>query len=224
MSPSKVFSSAAEAVADIPGGAIVMVGGYAVPGTPQGLVSALISQGACELTCISGPWYGKDPDLVDVPRLVASGRVTKIITTPPIDQDGLLPAMERRREGTLEVEIVGQGTLAERMRAAGAGLGAVLLPTEGSAATDPANETSVINGVSCTLETPIRADFALIRAHRGDSLGNLVYRRTQRNWNPIMAAAARVTIVEVDEIVEPGELDPELVITPGIYVDRIVEA
>ena len=223
MSSSKVFSSAAEAVADISDGAIVMIGGYAVPGTPQGLVSALISKGARDLTCISGPWYGGEPGLSDVSSLVAGGQVKRIITATPIDQDCFVPALDRRSQGTLEVEIVSQGTLAERIRAAGAGLGAVLLPAGEGAAIDPAKGTRVINGVVCTLETPLMADFALIRAHKADSLGNLVYRRAQRNWNPTMATAARVTIAEVDEILEPGDLDPELVITPGIYVNRIVE-
>ena len=223
MPSSKVYSSASEAVADIHDGATVMVGGYAAPGTPHSLVLALMNKGVRDLTCISGPWYRKDPDLSDVSTLVARGMVRRIITASPIDQDSFVPALDRQREGTLEVEIVSQGTLAERIRAAGAGLGAVLLPAGESAAIDLAKGTRIINGVMCTLETPLRADFALIRAHKADRLGNLIYRRAQRNWNPVMATAARVTIAEVDEILEPGDLDPELVITPGIYVNRIVE-
>lgn len=223
MSSSKIFPSAAKAIADISDGAIVMIGGYAVPGTPQGLVSALISKGARDLTCISGPWYGGGAGLIDVSSLVAGGQVKRIITATPIDKDSLVPVLDRQREGTLEFEIVSQGTLAERIRAAGAGLGAVLLPAGEGTAIYPAKGTHIINGVACTLETPLRADFALIRAHKADSLGNLVYRRAQRNWNPTMATAARVTIAEVDEILEPGDLDAELVISPSIYVNRIVE-
>lgn len=224
MPSDKVFSSADAAVADIPDGAIVMVGGYAVPGTPQGLVRALLSRAAQGLTCISGPWYCKDPDLFDVARLVAAGRVRKVITATPIHSGPIASAMERWRSGELEIETVAQGTLAERIRAGGAGLGGVFLPAHGGDAIDLTKEMRGIDGVPCSLEVSLKADFALLRAHRADTLGNLVYRRTQRNWNPIMATAAAVTIAEVDEIVEPGDLDPELVITPAIYVDRIVRA
>ena len=226
MPSDKVFSSADAAVADIPDGAVVMVGGYAVPGTPQGLVRALLRQAARGLTCISGPWYVNDPELHDVARLVAAGRVRKVITATPIRSSPIAAAapMDRRRSGELEVEMVAQATLAERIRAGGAGLGGVFLPAHGGDAIDPTKEKRVIDGVPCSLEVSLQADFALLRAHTADTLGNLVYRRTQRNWNPVMATAVAVTIVEVDEIVEPGDLDPELVITPAIYIDRIVRA
>jgi 3-oxoacid CoA-transferase A subunit len=217
MSPARVFPSAADAVADVPNGAVVMVAGYARPGTPQSLVRALLDKGVEDLTCICGPWYGRDPDLYDAAKLVARGRVKKLITSPPIhnDQGSALPA-------DVEVELVAQGALAERVRAGGAGLGGVLLPAAGPASAREGVESRTVDGVRYVLATPLRADFSLLRARRADTLGNLVYRGSQRNWNPVMAMAARVTIVEVEELVQPGELDPELVITPGIYVSRIV--
>ena len=225
MPPNRVLSNSDEAVADIPDGAVIMVGGFGAPGTAQDLVSALLRKGVTGLTCISGPWYGPDPDLYDVARLVASGRVNRVITAPPIyasvEQDA---ALQPWRDGLLEVEIVTQGTLAERIRAGGAGLGGLLLPAARGADLHERKERRVVDGEECTVETPLKADFALVRAHRADTLGNLVYRHSQRNWNPIMAMAADVTIAEVDEIVQPGDLDPELVVTPGIYVERTVKA
>ena len=226
MPPNRVLLSSDEAVADIPDGAVIMVGGFGTPGTPQDLVKALLRKGVTGLTCISGPWYGRDPDLYAVARLVASGLVKRVIMAPPIyayaEQDA---APQPWRDGRLEVEIVPQGTLAERIRAGGAGLGGLLLPAaRGTALHARGTERRVVDGAECTVETPLKADFALLRAHRADTLGNLVYRHSQRNWNPIMAMAADVTIAEVDEIVQPGELDPELVVTPGIYVERTVKA
>ena len=222
MPASKVFSSIDEALADVSDGAVIMVAGYATPGTPQNLVKALLRRPIGGLTCISGPWYGGDPDLYDVAGLVANSQVKRVITTVPIDPDSPSAALRLWREGRLEVELVPQGTLAERIRAGGAGLGGLFLPTAVASGLGEGNEKKLINGQEHVLEMPLRADFALLRAHRSDRLGNLVYLRSQRNWNPIMAMAADVSIAEVDEVVEPGELDPELVITPGIYVDRIV--
>ena len=223
MPPDKVISSTDEAVADIPDGAEIMVGGYAVPGTPQNLVKALLKRGVGGLACISGPWYGRDPDLYDVARLVASGQVKRVITTAPIYPDSEERALQLWSKERLELEVVAQGTLAERIWAGGAGLGGFFLPTRMGTAVEDEREKLVIDGQEYILEEPLKADFALLRAHKADTLGNLVYRYSQRNWNPIMAMAAEVTIVEVDQVVQPGELDPELVVTPGIYVDRIVE-
>ena len=148
----------------------------------------------------------------------------KVITPGPIRVDVHDSAADMWQDGRIEVEIVPQGTLAERIRAGGAGIGGLLLPTGAGIGFAEGKEKQVINGREYILETGLKADFALLRAHKADTLGNLVYLRSQRNWNPVMAMAADVTIVEVDEIVQPGELDPELVITPGIYVDRIVKA
>ena len=222
MPPGKVISGADEAVADISDGAVIMVAGYAVPGTPQTLVKALLVKGVGNLTCISGPWYGRDPDLYDAARLAANGQVRKAITSAPIHPDSASPAIRRRQQGQLEVEAVPQGTLAERIRAGGAGLGGMFLSTGMGTPFEAGKERKQINGEEYILEMPLKADYALLRAHKADTLGNLVYRRSQSNWNPIMAMAADVTIVEVDEVVQPGELDPELIITPGIYVDRVI--
>ena len=224
MPGQKVFSSADEAVADIRDGAVIMVAGYARPGTPEALVKALIRKGVGGLSCICGPWCGRDSNLYDAARLVASGQVKRVVTSTPIHPSLPAPILGLWEEGRLEIEIVTQGTLAERIRAGGAGLGGILLPAVMRTGPDVDSERKIINGKEYTMETPLKADFALLRAHRADTLGNLVYRRSQRNWNPIMAMAADVTIAEIDEVVEPGQLDAELVITPGIYVDRIVAA
>ena len=221
--PAKaVFSSADEALADLRDGAVIMVAGYAVPGTPQNLVKAILKKDVGGLTCISGPWYGTGPNIYDAAMLVASGRVKRAITAPPIHHEPWQPALQLQQQGRLELEIVPQGTLVERIRAGGAGLGGLLLPSSRGPAYEGVREVQVIDGEEFVLEMPIRADYALLRAHLADSLGNLVYRRSQRNWNPIMGMSADVTIAEVDAVVQPGELDPELVVTPGIYVDRIV--
>ena len=222
MSPGKVISCADEAVADIPDGAVIMVAGYAVPGTPQNLVKALLAKGVGSLTCISGPWYCRDPNLYDAARLIADGRVNKAVTSAPIHPDASNPAIRMWRDGQLEVEAVPQGTLAERIRAGGAGIGGIYLATGMGTPFETGKERKLIDGEEYIFEMPLKADYALLRAHRADTLGNLVYRRSQSNWNPIMAMAADVTIVEVDEVAQTGELDPELIITPGIYVDRIV--
>ena len=225
MPASKILTNATEAVADIPTGATIMVAGYAQPGTPQHLVKSLLDRPISGLTCISGPWYGADPAIYDAARLVAAGMVNLIITAPPIPPGGADVLATLRREGRLEVEIVPEGTLAERIRAGGAGLGGLFLPAlEDADHSNAIAETLDIGGVLHVYQPPMRADFCLLKAQVADELGNLVYSRSQRNWNPIMAMAADVCIVEVDQVVASGDLDPELIITPGIYVDRIVEA
>ena len=224
MATPRVFSSAEEAIADIGNGATIMVAGYGAPGTPQNLIKALLHKNLSGLVCISGPWLSGDTKIYDAAALVASGQVKKAITAPPTHPYSDSRAPQMSREGRLEVEFSSQGTLAERIRAGGAGLGGLLLPTLNSSSHDNGKEKQFIDGEEYALETPLKADYALLRAHKADSLGNLIYRLSQRNWNPIMAMAADVTIVEVDHVVQAGELDPELVITPGIYVDRIVQA
>lgn len=217
MPSDKLVSSAAEAVADIPDGAFVMVAGYGPPGTPQNLVEALLEKGVRDLTCICGPLYGRDPGLYDAAKLAIEGRVKRLVTSPPMHSDSLDPIMRMWKEHEMDMEMVEEGTLVERVRAAGAGLGGVFLPVRVAGPI-----TRQIDGRHYVMEEPIRADFALLRAHQADTLGNLVYRRSQRNWNPIMAASAEVTIAEVDEVVEPGKLDGELIVTPGIYVNRLL--
>ena len=222
MKRSKVFSSTDEAVADIHAGAVVMVAGYGPPGTPQGLVRALSRTGVGGLTCISGPWYLEEPGLFDVRRLAAGGQVARVITSEPLQAGPYSGHPDSWAQGVPDVHLVPVGVLAERIRAAGAGLGAVLLPKGAGTSVSADVEVQIIDGREYIMEEPLKADYALLRASVADTLGNLVYHRAQRNWNPIMATAADLSIAEVDEIVQQGELDPELVVTPGIYVDRIV--
>ncbi len=219
--PTKVYGSPEEAVADVHDGASILVAGYGEPGAPQRLIRALAAKGVSGLTCISGPWYGRNPALYDVPRLVVGGQVARAVTSTPLYPDTLGPVLEMWKSGKLELDIVPPGVLAERIRAGGAGLGGTYLPDgqeEGN------SETRSLHGAEYTLHAPLKADFALLRAHVSDTLGNLVYLRDQRNWNPIMAMSARVVIAEVDGVVQQGELDGELIVTPGIFVDRIVPA
>ena len=219
--PSKVYGSPEEAVADIQDGASILVAGYGEPGTPQRLMRALAARGVSGLTCISGPWYGRNPALYDVPRLVVGGQVARAITSTPLYSDTLAPVLDMWKSGNLELDIVPPGVLAERIRAGGAGLGGTYLPAQEEY---DGQESTTIDGSPYTLHSPLTADFAFLRAHVADTLGNLVYLREQRNWNPIMAMSARVVIVEVDGVVQQGELDGELIVTPGIFVDRIVPA
>jgi 3-oxoadipate CoA-transferase alpha subunit len=214
----KTVADTDTAVAGIPDGATVMVGGFGRAGQPVELIDALIAQGAGDLTIVSNNAGNGDTGLA---ALLAAGRVRKIICSFPRQHDswvfdGLYLA------GDIELELVPQGTLAERMRAAGAGIGAFFSPTGAGTDLAAGREARTIEGREYVLELPIRADFALISALKGDRWGNLVYRATARNFGPIMASAATTAIVQVDEIVPLGALDPEHVITPGIFVDRVV--
>ena len=205
-----------------------MIGGFAGSGAPEGLLRALLSLGTGNLTCIcQGAWPppAEHPDMVGIDRLVSSGLVRKMVAPMPfLPGQGAIgqpsAAETAWRNGALEIEVVPQGVLAERLRAGGAGLGGVFVP----AGAVPVNsgESRTISGVEHDFLPPLKADFALLKAEAADALGNLVYRGGQRNWNPVMAMAGAVTVVEADRIVESGDLDPELVITPGIYVNRLV--
>ncbi|MGI8393217.1 3-oxoacid CoA-transferase subunit A [Leucobacter sp. W1038] len=214
----KTVPSIEEAVAGIPDGATVMIGGFGRAGQPVELIDALIEQGAGDLTIVNNNAGNGDTGLA---ALLAKRRVRKIVCSFPRQSDswvfdGLY------REGAIELELVPQGNLAERIRAAGAGIGAFYSPTAVGTELAEGRETRVIDGRTYLLEYPIRADFALISALKGDRFGNLVFRETARNFGPIMATAAATTIVQVDEIVPLGALDPESVVTPGIFVDRVV--
>ena len=217
-----VYPSPDDAVADIPDGATVMVGGFGRPGVPQCLVKALVRRGARDLTVISNACNGRRPDLWDAFKLVEAGLVRRTISSFPTHGAADNLTQQLWRQGRLEVEVLPQGTLAERIRAAGAGIGAFWVRTGVGTVFAEGKERRTFDGQEYVLEEPLGADYALLRAHRADTLGNLVYRRAQRNYGPLMAAAARVTIVEVDQVVEPEELDPELVVTPGVYVQRLV--
>ncbi|MFJ4713864.1 3-oxoacid CoA-transferase subunit A [Streptomyces sp. NPDC088785] len=215
---ARVCADADEAVAGIEDGSTVLVGGFGMAGMPVELIDALIRQGASGLTVVSNNAGNGDTGLA---ALLAEGRVRKVICSFPrqVDSwvfDGLY------RAGRIELEVVPQGSLAERMRAAGAGIGAFFCPTGVGTPLAEGKETREIDGRTYVLEYPIKGDVALIGAHRADGMGNLVYRKTARNFGPVMATAATTVVAQVREIVETGALDPEAVVTPGIYVDRVV--
>jgi len=215
----KIVPSAAAAVADIPDGATVMIGGFGTAGMPSELIDALIERGPRDLTIVNNNAGNGDTGLA---ALLKARLVRKIICSFPRQADShVFDALYRA--GDIELELVPQGNLAERIRAAGAGIGAFFTPTGYGTLLAEGKETRVIDGRHYVLEYPIRADFALIKALRGDRWGNLVYRKTARNFGPIMASAAACTIAQVREIVNLGDLDPEAVVTPGIFVKRVVE-
>jgi 3-oxoadipate CoA-transferase, alpha subunit len=208
-----------EAVAGIEDGATVLVGGFGLAGMPFDLIDGLIRQGAKDLTIVSNNAGNGE---VGLAALLKAGRVRKVICSFPrqVDSyvfDGLY------REGKVELVVVPQGNLAERMRAAGAGIGAFFCPTGVGTPLAEGKETRVIDGREYVLELPIKGDVALISAHRADTLGNLVYRKTARNFGPVMSTAAINTIVQVSEVVPVGTLDPEAVVTPSIFVDRVIQ-
>ena len=214
---NKVLGNADAAAALIPDGASIMMGGFGVCGIPENLIRALHARGTRDLTVISNN-AGIDDFGAGV--LLRARQVKKMVST----YVGENKEFERQfLSGELEVELVPQGTFAERMRAAGAGIEGFFTPTAYGTLVAEGKETRVINGKGYVLEQPLRADFAFVKAWKGDRLGNLIYRRTARNFNPVMATAARVTIAEVEELVEPGALDPDHVITPGIFVKYILQ-
>lgn len=213
-----VCETADEAVAGVADGATVLVGGFGMAGMPVHLIDALIRQGASDLTVVSNNAGNGDTGLA---ALLAKGRVRKVVCSFPRQHDSYV-FDGLYRDGKVELELVPQGNLAERMRAAGAGLGAFFGPTGVGTLLAEGRETREIDGRTYVLEYPIRGDVALIGAHRADRAGNLVYRKTARNFGPVMATAAALTIAEVRDVVETGALDPETVVTPSIYVDRVV--
>ncbi|KAE8765452.1 3-oxoacid CoA-transferase subunit A [Georgenia thermotolerans] len=214
----QITDDIAQAVEGIPDGATVMIGGFGTAGQPVELIDALIAQGASDLTVVNNNAGNGDVGLAELIRL---GRVRKIICSFPRQKDSW-HFDAKYLAGEIELEVVPQGNLAERIRAAGAGIGAFYTPTGFGTLLAEGKETRRIDGRDYVLEYPIRADYALIKALRADRVGNLVYRKTARNFGPIMATAATTTIAQVSEIVETGALDPENVVTPGIYINRIV--
>ena len=216
---NKVIASAALAVGDIPNGATVMIGGFGTAGMPSELIDALIAKGSKDLTIVNNNAGNADTGLA---ALLKARQVKKVICSFPRQTDSwVFDGLYKK--GDIELELVPQGNLAERIRAAGAGIGAFYTPTGYGTPLAEGKETRHIDGRDYVLEYPIHADFALIKALRGDRWGNLVYRKTARNFGPIMAAAAKCTIAQVREIVNLGDLDPENVVTPGIFVQRVVE-
>ena len=231
----KVVDSFATAVADIPDGAWLMIDGFAGPGgTPQNLIAALRDHGARDLTIVSntaglasvigfGTITGDRP--VDIGVLVDNEQIRKVIASFPVSPSPSRPTSFEKAylEGKVDLEVVPQGTLAERIRAGGAGIPAFYTPTGAGTLMAEGKEGREFDGREHLLEYALKADFALLRGHRADTSGNTVYRGTSRNFNAMMATAAAVTILEVDEVVEVGDLDPEGIHTPGIFVDRVVE-
>jgi 3-oxoadipate CoA-transferase alpha subunit len=214
----KTVKSLDAAVAGIPDGATVMIGGFGNAGMPVEHIDALIAQGARDLTIVHNNAGNADKG---VAALLATRRVRKIVCSFPRQADSyVFDALYRA--GEIELELVPQGNLAERIRAAGAGIGAFFTPTGYGTKLAEGKETRTIDGRNCVLEYPIHAHVALIKAWRGDRWGNLVYRKTARNFGPIMASAARCTVAQVSEVVGLGELDPEAVVSPGIFVSRVV--
>jgi 3-oxoadipate CoA-transferase alpha subunit len=214
----KISESLEAAVSDVHDGATVMIGGFGNAGMPAALIDALIAQGARDLTIVNNNAGNGDTGLA---ALLKAKRVRKIICSFPRQTDShVFDALYR--SGEIELELTPQGNLAERIRAAGAGIGGFFSPTGYGTLLAEGKETRFINGKHYVLESPIHADYALIKAHQGDRWGNLVYRKTARNFGPIMAMAATCAIAQVSRIVALGELDPEVIITPGIFVQRVV--
>ena len=233
--PSKVYSSGFEAIQDLTDGSVVNIDGFGGPGgMAHYLLVTLRDHGAKDLTIISNTagiarvaGFGTPPgrEAIDHTILMENNQVKKVIASYPVSPRASRPnAFELAfQRGEVELEVVPQGTLAERLRAGGAGVAAFYTPTAVSTQLAEGKETRIIDGKEYVLETGLRAEFCLIRAHKADTMGNLVYKGTSRNFNAVMAAAARTTVVEVDEIVEPGTLSPEEIVTPGVYVHRIVQ-
>ncbi len=214
----KTVPDAAAAVRDVRDGATVMIGGFGRAGQPVELIDALLAQGATDLTIVNNNAGNGDTGLA---ALLAAGRVRKIVCSFPRQSDSWV-FDELYRSGRIELELVPQGNLAERIRAAGAGIGAFFSPTGVGTPLAEGKERRTIDGRDYLLEYPIRADFALVSALKGDRWGNLVFRETARNFGPVMLTAATTSVVQVDEIVPLGSLDPESIVTPGIFVDRVV--
>ncbi len=221
---NKAYETFDDAVADIPDGSTIMFPGFSGVGSPQNLIAALHRQGAKSLTGISNGHGGID-GRIDVGTLIEAGQMRKMICafTAPTHPSRVPPFVQMYNDGDIDAELVPQGTLAERIRAAGAGIGGFFTPTSVGTELAEGKEHREINGRQQVLEYPLFADFAFIRAWKADAFGNLQFRLAQRNFNPIMAMAAKITIVEVEnDIVAAGELDPDQINVPGIYVHRIV--
>ena len=220
----RVYPSPESALRDVTEGASVLIAGFGGQGTPEGLIRALQAKGVGNLTCIcQGAWPGH-PEMVDVAALVASGQVRRLVS-PLAFYPGDGGVIEQRwKSGDLEIEAVPQGVLAERLRAGGAGLGGVYLPDSLGTRFQQGKPARRFHEKDHVFEIALRPDFALLRASASDTLGNLIFQGTQRGWNPVMAMAGMVSIAEVDQVLEPGGIDSERVITPGIFVNRVVQA
>jgi len=214
----KIFSTAAEAVADVKDGSTILLGGFGLCGIPENLIKALVEKGTTGLTCVSN---NAGVDNYGIGLLFAKKQVKKMISSY-VGENATFEKL--LLSGELEVELVPQGTLAERCRAGGAGIPAFFTPTGAGTLVAKGKETRNFEGREYVLEQAIKGEFALVKAWKADTLGNLVYRKTARNFNPVMATAGRICIAEVEEIVEVGELDPDSIHTPAVYVKRLVKS
>lgn len=219
---NKIFSSPEEAIADVADGSSIMFGGFGVCGVPFTLIRALYEKGTKDITAITNSPGGRIENH-DVSILFQRGQVKKVIASYPVYAGKFSMFEQKYLAGEVELEMVPQGTFVERIRAGGAGIAGFYTPAGAGTVAAEGKEKRLFDGTEYLFEVALKADFALIKAHKADRLGNLTYRMTARNFNPVMATAASVTIAEVDEIVEVGELDPEAVVTPGIFVDRVVK-
>ncbi|MCK4777443.1 MAG: CoA transferase subunit A [Actinomycetia bacterium] len=222
----KVYESSLAATRDIKDGAVIMSGGFGLSGIPENLIRALIEKGVKNLTLIGnniGSIDRKDGGAYGIALLAKNGQISKFIGSFPGPVTKLDWFKEQYNAGKIEIEIMPQGTLNERIRCAGAGLGGVYTPTGVGTLFEEGKDKKTVNGREYILELPLYADFAIIKAQKGDRHGNLIFRNTSRNYNPVMAPAGKITIAEVEELVEPGELDPNFIHTPGIYVQRVVK-
>ena len=226
----KVYPSPEEALADVFDGATILVGGAVGAGAPENLLRALVVGGARDLTLVysAGATVGPGSNsstggIFLIESLVEAGRVSRVISPMPFPPNSGGQIEDSWRRGEIQIEILPQGVLAERLRAAGAGLGGVFLSTALDTRFQKGRERREIDGKSYLLETPLKADYALLKASAADTFGSLVYQGSGRNWSPVMAMAARIGVAEVQCIYEPGGLDPEAVVTPGIFVNRLVE-
>ena len=218
----KVLANPQEAVKDIQDGSTIMFGGFGVAGIPFTLIKALYERGTRGITAITNSPGGRLEDF-DLSVLFRKNQISKVIASYPVYAGKVNAFEELYQRGEVKLELVPQGTFAERIRAGGAGIPAFYTPTGIGTVAEEGKEKRTFDGREYLLEFALRADFSLIKAHKADRMGNLIYRMTARNFNPVMATAAAITIAEVDEIVEVGELDPESVVTPGIYVSRIIK-
>jgi 3-oxoacid CoA-transferase subunit A len=214
---NKVVASADEAVRDVPDGAVLMSGGFGLCGNPENLITALHKKGVKGLTVISNNCGTTD---LGLGILLQAKQIKKMISSY-VGENKVFE--QQYLSGELEVELCPQGTLAERIRAGGAGIGGFFTPTGAGTQVAEGKESRLLDGKEMILERPLKADFAIVRAWKGDTWGNLVFRKTARNFSPMMCAAAKVTIAEVEQLVQPGELDPDLVHVPSIYVKRIFQ-
>ncbi|MFC2061552.1 CoA transferase subunit A [Elusimicrobiota bacterium] len=222
----KIIESSQKAVADISDGAVIMSGGFGLSGIPENLINALVEKGVRDLTIIGnniGSIDLKEGGAYGVALLFKNRQVKKFVGSFPGPVARLDWFKEQYDSGDIEIELMPQGTLNERIRCAGAGLGGTYIQTGVGTVFEEGKEKKTIDGKEYLLELPLYADFAIIKAHKGDALGNLVYRYTSQNYNPVMAPAAKTTIAEVEELVEVGDLDPDHIHTPNIFVQRVVK-